>query len=64
MTTDEITVEKRKRVNLSLSLETHRAIRVYCAQRGVTLQAGIEGMLDRAFAPRLDPTLTAEGPAP
>ena len=35
-----------KRVNLFLSRPTHSKIKVYCARRGVTMQAQIEKWLD------------------
>jgi hypothetical protein len=41
---------QRKRVNLTLSLATHGRIKVWCAQRGVSLQSAIEGWCDRAAA--------------
>jgi hypothetical protein len=43
------TVELRKRVNLTLSLHTHTKLKVWCAERGQTMQSAIERMLDRAF---------------
>jgi ParG protein len=46
--------DKRKRVNLTLTLATHGRIKVWCAQRGVTLQSAIEGWCDRAAA-QMDP---------
>ena len=44
-----------KRVNLFLSRPTHSKIKVYCAQRGVSMQSAIEGWLDKA-AEQMAPT--------
>lgn len=41
---------ERIRVNLNLSAATHRALKSWCAGRGVTLQGGLERMLDQAVA--------------
>jgi predicted DNA binding CopG/RHH family protein len=37
---------KRKRVNLTLTPETHGRIKVHCAKKGTTMQATIEAVLD------------------
>lgn len=39
----------RVRMNFSLSEATHKALKVWCAQKGVTIQAGLERVIDRAF---------------
>lgn len=41
--------QKRKRINLTLTESTHAKIRVWCAQRGVSMQSALEKMLDAAF---------------
>jgi hypothetical protein len=38
---------KRKRVNLTLTPETHGRIKVWCAKEGITMQAQIEKWLDQ-----------------
>lgn len=53
--TDGVTVERRKRVNLYLSRSTHGKIKIHCAKKGVTMQAELERLLDRAFEPIEDP---------
>jgi hypothetical protein len=45
----EVTQPRRRRVNLSLSAATHQRVRVYCAKRGVSMQAELERLLDAAF---------------
>jgi hypothetical protein len=45
-TTPAMKAPKRKRVNLTLTPETHGRIKVWCARRGVTMQAQIEKWLD------------------
>jgi hypothetical protein len=47
---DIVPKAQRKRVNLTLTIATHGRIKVWCAQRGVTLQSAIEGWCDRAAA--------------
>lgn len=39
---------KRKRVNLTLTPETHGRIKVYSAIRGMTMQSMIESILDNS----------------
>ena len=46
---------KRVRVNLDLSVATHRALKLWCVKRGVTLQDGLESIVDRAFKDRVEP---------
>jgi predicted DNA binding CopG/RHH family protein len=43
------TKQKRKRVNLTLTKELHQIVKTWCASRGVTMQSGLEGMIERAF---------------
>jgi hypothetical protein len=47
------TKPKRVRVNMWLNQPTHRALKVWCTQRGVTMQSGLERMIDAAFAKKL-----------
>jgi hypothetical protein len=53
---------KRKRVNLTLTPETHGRIKVWCARKGLTMQWAISDILDKAFA-HVD-TGPTEGPMP
>lgn len=42
----------RVRLNVSLSAETHKRLKVYCAQRNVAIKDQVAAMLDKAFAAR------------
>lgn len=42
--------ERRIRMNLQLRESTHLAIKIYCAQRHISMQRALEAMLDKAFA--------------
>jgi predicted DNA binding CopG/RHH family protein len=41
---------KRRRVNLTLPAETHGKIKVWCAKRGISMQAQIEKWLNDVAA--------------
>lgn len=44
---------KRVRVNMWLNQPTHRALKVWCTQRGVTMQSGLERMIEKAFVTKV-----------
>lgn len=41
------------RVNVRVKKSTHHALKVWCAERSMTLQAGVEKILDSAFAKKV-----------
>jgi len=41
---------EKVRVNLKLNRATHSRLKVWCAQRGVSIQSALERLLDRRFA--------------
>jgi hypothetical protein len=41
---------ERIRINLTLSSTTHRALKVWCASKQMTMQSGLEKILNQAFA--------------
>jgi len=40
----------RTKIQLKMSIDTHRRIKIYCAQRGMSMQSALEAMLEKAFA--------------
>jgi hypothetical protein len=41
---------EKVRVNLKLNRATHSRLKVWCAQRGVSIQSALERLLERRFA--------------
>jgi predicted DNA binding CopG/RHH family protein len=54
--------DTRTRIQLKMSVDTHRRIKIYCAQRGVSMQSALEAMLEKAFSAVAMPP--SSGPAP
>ena len=42
--------DNRTKIQLKMSVDTHRRIKIYCAQRGMSMQSALEAMLEKAFA--------------
>jgi predicted DNA binding CopG/RHH family protein len=42
--------DNRTKIQLKMSTETHKRIKIYCVQRGISMQSALESMLEKAFA--------------